>query len=69
MMVNVLYDIFYTSEEYKQKQVNSFKIALRQLNSWEHTRILLSAMAAPHLPFSLTNPPSYHLIPPKTQIP
>ena len=71
MMVNVLYDCLSSThlKIINKKQVNSFKIALRQLNSWEHTRILLSAMAAPHLPFSLTNPPSYHLIPPKTQIP
>ena len=51
------------------KQENSFKIVLRQLNSGEHTPVLLPFIVAPHLPFSLTNPPFYHLIPPTTQIP
>ena len=51
------------------KQENSFKIVLRQLNSGEHTPVLLPFIVAPHLPFSLNNPPFYHLIPPTTQIP
>ena len=49
-----------------KKQVNYFKIALQQLNSREHTHILLSSMAAPHLSFSFTNPPSYHLQKPRS---
>ena len=61
-----------------KKQVNSFKTALQQLNIGEHICILFSSMVAPYLPFwipqkmwnsSLPNPPFYHLIPPKTQIP